>query len=43
MKYIMESDPGHGWLGVPRAELAELGIESKISGYSYVEGGIVGR
>lgn len=29
------SDPGHGWLKVPHALLAELGIADKISTYSY--------
>jgi len=29
------SDPGHGWLAVPRALLVELGIEEKITSYSY--------
>lgn len=36
-KYIYEQDPGHGWLGVPRAELMELGIENLISTYSYFD------
>lgn len=29
------SDPGHAWLEVTRAELISLGIENRISGYSY--------
>lgn len=29
------SDPGHAWAAVPRSELAELGVLSKISPYSY--------
>jgi hypothetical protein len=29
------SDPGHGWLEVPMATLRYLGIESKITIYSY--------
>lgn len=29
------SDPGHGWLAVPRSLLAELGIEDEITPYSY--------
>lgn len=33
--YTFENDPGHGWLGVPLAELLELEIAHKISGYSY--------
>lgn len=35
-KYIFTSDPGHGWLRVPMAELVALGIADKISTYSYV-------
>ena len=34
-KYRFFSDPAHGWLEIPRAELRELGILSDISGYSY--------
>lgn len=29
------SDPGHAWLKVPHALLAELGIADKITHYSY--------
>jgi hypothetical protein len=32
------SDPGHGWAKVPRAILRTLGIEEKISRYSYQRG-----
>lgn len=32
------NDPGHGWGRVPRALLAELGIEDEISSYSYQRG-----
>ena len=39
--YHFYSDPGHGWLRVPREELRELGIESKISKYSYQKGSFV--
>lgn len=35
MTYRFFSDPGHGWLEVPKKELAELGIAEKISAYSY--------
>lgn len=35
-KLTFWSDPGHGWLEVPTAELKELGIENKISSYSYI-------
>ena len=31
-------DPGHGWLEVPLAQVAALGITNKISGYSYRKG-----
>lgn len=35
------SDPGHAWLEVPRSLLRELGIESKISNFSYQKGQMV--
>ena len=38
MTYRFISDPGHGWLEVPRAELNSLGIAHKISEYSYQKG-----
>ena len=31
-------DPGHGWLEVPIAQVAALGITNKISAYSYRKG-----
>lgn len=34
--YQSYSDPGHGWLKVSIADLYMLGIESKISHYSYI-------
>ena len=34
-KYTFHTDPGHGWLEVPKAELERLGILDKISHYSY--------
>lgn len=37
-KYTFHSDPAHGWLAVPLAELAKLGIANQISGYSYADG-----
>ena len=40
-KYVFYSDPGHGWLAVELAELAELGIAHRISRYSYLKQGIV--
>jgi len=33
------SGPSHGWLKVPYALLAELGIQDEISSYSYIDGG----
>lgn len=36
--YDFITDPGHGWLKVPRAELVRLGIENDITVYSYVRG-----
>jgi hypothetical protein len=36
LRYI--SDPGHGWLEVPRAMLTALGIQDKITDYSYLRG-----
>ena len=36
--YRYVTDPGHGWLEVPRAELKRLGIEHLISPYSYQKG-----
>ncbi len=36
--YDFITDPGHGWLKVPRAELARLGIENDITSYSYARG-----
>ena len=33
LKFI--SDPGHGWLEVPMRHIRTLGIESRVSGYSF--------
>lgn len=33
--YTFHADPGHGWLQVTHAEIARLGIDGQISGYSY--------
>jgi hypothetical protein len=33
--YIFHSDGGHGWAEVARTELVELGIEDKITSFSY--------
>lgn len=35
MRFRFISDPGHGWLEVPRALVVELSLLDKISGYSY--------
>lgn len=39
--YQHTTDSGHGWLHVKRAELEELGIADKITGYSYQRGNTV--
>jgi len=33
--YNFYCDPGHAWVKVPRKELIDLGLEYKISPYSY--------
>ena len=38
-KLTFYTDPGHGWLEVPRADLATLGIAAKITPYSYAKHG----
>lgn len=38
IKKYFHSDQGHGWLAVKRSEVEELGIASKISGFSYAKG-----
>jgi hypothetical protein len=38
MKLRMISDPGHGWLEVPRAMLLTLKIQDRITDYSYTHG-----
>lgn len=35
--YTYEQDSAHAWLGVPLAELIELGLAERISGYSYLD------
>lgn len=40
-KFDFYADPSHGWLKVPIAMLSRLGIENKISYYSYMRGGFV--
>ena len=39
--FIFFSDSCHGWLRVPRSLLNKLGIENKISTYSYQKGNYV--
>jgi len=39
--YTFFSDPSHAWLKVPRKALTELGIEKKITHYSFVYGDYV--
>lgn len=38
MKFDVLTDPGHGWIKVPKKLLAELGIADKITPYSYMRG-----
>ena len=38
MKLTMFTDPGHGWVRVKRDVLGRMGIEDKISRYSYQRG-----
>ena len=40
-KFKFYQDPGHGWVKVPKALLKELGIDEKISSYSYMRGDFV--
>jgi hypothetical protein len=41
MKIKYYSDPGHGWGAIKRKVLIELGIQDKISEYSYQKGATV--
>lgn len=41
LKIKFYSDPGHGWGAVKRKVLVDLGITSKISGFSYQKGDTV--
>lgn len=36
--YYFYTDPGHGWLAVPHEDIAELGINERITAYSYRSG-----
>lgn len=38
-RYIFHSDPAHGWIQVPAAELVKLGIQHEISPHSYWSSG----
>lgn len=40
MKKVFQvfSDPGHGWVKVPISVLVALGIEQKITQFSYIKG-----
>ena len=40
-KYRFINDPGHGWLEVPQFDILTAGIQSKISGCSYIHKGNV--
>ena len=39
--YPYYTDPGHGWLKVPVQKLVDLGIENKITPFSYMRGSFV--
>jgi proteasome assembly chaperone (PAC2) family protein len=41
MKFNFYGDPGHGWVKVPYSLIKKLGIEKKISFYSYYRKGNV--
>ena len=36
--FNFHTDPGHGWLEVPRSELVGLGIDGEITSFSYEKG-----
>lgn len=36
--YTFHTDPGHGWLEVPLADVQRFGLANKISSYSYRQG-----
>lgn len=38
MKFDVLTDPGHGWIKVPKKLLVELGIADKITPYNYMRG-----
>ena len=39
--YVFHTDPSHGWLAVKLSELVRLGIDGKISSFSYENKGTV--
>jgi len=38
MKFNFYTDPGHGWIKVPKKLLIKLGIDNAITPFSYVRG-----
>jgi|TARA_R110001583_G_scaffold117785_3_gene268898 hypothetical protein len=38
MAFTFYTDPGHGWIQVDVDTLIDLGIHTRISGYSYING-----
>lgn len=40
LSLVFHTDPGHGWLQVPMADVQRLGIADKISRCSYRDGGM---
>ena len=39
--FTFHTDPGHGWLEVPKKMLTELGIDGEITSFSYESGDYV--
>jgi len=37
LNLIFHTDPGHGWLEVPKSLISELGIENQITPCSYMD------
>lgn len=37
-KYVVYTDPGHGWVKVKFSEIMKLGIHEEISSFSYAKG-----
>lgn len=38
MKFNLYSDPGHGWLKVPKKLIKKLNLQEEISIFSYIRG-----